>query len=389
VRKLKVLHVVGAMNRAGVETWLLHLARARRREEFDFDFLVHSNERFAYSDDLAEAGCRILPCLYHTNLVRHALAFFRLVSRNGPYDVLHSHMQHFDGVMAFLGKLAGIPMIISHGHSDSRDADRGATQYRRFYFRASRWSTLAFAAKLAAVSDSAGQSRFGSGWRDRPNSIVSPSGIDTSPFASISPDLRVKLGLPASATVIGHVGRFEEPKNHRFLLEIARATVDMDKSALFLFVGQGSLLDEIRAAVVSRGLSEHVRFLGERDDVPLLMTSVFDAFIFPSIREGLGMVAVEAQAAGLPAVISSGVPPEADICSELIRRVPLQCSAEQWARTLLDAARSRPIDRAAALQKVKSSRYDVSNQVAALEELYRSARPAGAAHQAGLSYLRP
>src|SRR5690242_5869423 len=98
--KIKVLHVVGAMNRAGVESWLLHLTRARHSEIFDYDFLVHSHQRFDYSDALEAAGARILPCPNHKNLAKYATAFWRLASEYGPYDVLHCHLAYFDGVMA-------------------------------------------------------------------------------------------------------------------------------------------------------------------------------------------------------------------------------------------------------------------------------------------------
>jgi glycosyltransferase involved in cell wall biosynthesis len=138
--------------------------------------------------------------------------------------------------------------------------------------------------------------------------------------------------------VIGHVGRFAEQKNHRFLIDIATALRHRTRNFRIVLVGDGHLRSAIESEIVQRKLADHIISLGSRSDCPRLFSSLFDVFLFPSLFEGLGLVVVESQAANCPVVMSDVVPAEADVVPKLITRHSLSDSADIWADSLLGAA---------------------------------------------------
>ena len=161
------------------------------------------------------------------------------------------------------------------------------------------------------------------------NQIFTPS-----PRKSNSGTLRAELSIPQGSFVIGHVGRFSEQKNQRFLVDIAECFCRMEPKAVFLLIGDGPPKLGIEDLVRERGLGKHFIFAGIRKDVPRLMKGAMDCFLFPSLFEGLGVVLWEAQAAGLPCVISDIIPEEASAVPKLVRRLSLDDPAEVWANEL-------------------------------------------------------
>ena len=117
---IRVLHVVGAMNRGGVETWLMHLVRRYQGTRVRTDILVHTDEPAAYDAELLEHGCRILRCPLVRRPIRYGHAVKRLLREHGPYDVVHSHVHHFSGYVLRLARKAGVPVRIAHSHNDTR-----------------------------------------------------------------------------------------------------------------------------------------------------------------------------------------------------------------------------------------------------------------------------
>jgi glycosyltransferase involved in cell wall biosynthesis len=148
------------------------------------------------------------------------------------------------------------------------------------------------------------------------------------------------LGIPPDAFVIGHVGRFDEQKNHLFLVEIAAEVAKREPKMRLLLVGDGLLRPKIEQKIAQLGLTDRTIFAGSRHDVPRLMLSAMDVFLFPSLYEGLGLVLIEAQAAGLPCIFSDVVPEEADLVKPLIRRFSLSEPASVWADAILAERRA-------------------------------------------------
>jgi glycosyltransferase involved in cell wall biosynthesis len=359
------------MDRYGVETWLMHILRHLDSSYFHVDFLVHTLERCDYDDEIRSLGSHIIPCLEPHRLWVYAQNFKTLVQQHSPYDIIHTHNHHFGGVLLQLARHAQIPHRIVHCHSNTAILDQRAMYLRKGYLRLTKhWINKQATAGLA-VSREAASCLFGSKWHLDQRWQILHTGIELQAFrqATDSNALRASLGIPPSSFVVGHVGRFTAEKNHQSILKIFHALVTIQPRSHLLLVGDGPLQATMKAKVVDLGLQSKVSFLGSRQDVPRLMLGAIDVFILPSIYEGLPLVLIEAQAAGLPCIISQVITTEADIVSNLVTRLPLSEHTSVWANAILQTQLS-VIDQQQALNVVEASSFNITQSCKALETLY-------------------
>lgn len=363
---VKVLQIVGGLRPAGTETWLLQVARRIDRSAIAMDFLVHGEETGGYEEELRDLGFGIV----RTPMPGRYAAYLRSVGAalgSGGYDVVHSHLQHFSGVTTFLASRQEIPRRIVHSHLDVQpDLARGRkATYAWIMLRLIR----RHATHRVAVSQRAAAALFGADWSQLPNTAVLSCGIDLAPFLEPADmGLRASLGLRPEGLVVGHVGRFVEQKNHEMVLAIAAEVMGRDPGAQLLLVGEGPRRLQIERACTDLGIRDRTIFAGSRRDVPEVLKSAIDVFVFPSRYEGLGLAIVEAQAAGVPCVIADHVPAEVEVLPELIHRQSLADPPSAWAATV---NRVRHLHRGpAAAGRVSTTAYNIECSVKWLERLY-------------------
>lgn len=336
-RKVKILHVVGKMHPGGIESLLMNVYRHIDRRRFEFHFAVQSPDPAFYDEEIRELGGK----LFVQPPPSQGLAAFRRtfeenVKRNGPYDAIHSHVFGFSGYVLKLAKGLGIPIRIGHSHNtnDSKQTSLRRKAYR-MYMRTlmRRNSTI-----MLGCSRDACESLFGRQcWRDGRVDVF-PNAIPLSPFEALPIErtlLRSRFGAEPDDCLIGHIGRFSPQKNHALLLDAFARFVHIRPNARLLLVGDGPLRPEMERKAKALGLQERVVFLGLRSDVPQLLGTL-DAFVLPSLYEGLGIVLIEAQAAGVPCLVSSSVPEEADLSLGMLQRLGTDASPEQWAEAMND-----------------------------------------------------
>jgi glycosyltransferase involved in cell wall biosynthesis len=230
-----------------------------------------------------------------------------------------------------------------------------------------------FATAGLGVSSNAAASLFGENWRTDGRWRVHPAAVDLQAFEEHPNRTKVReqLGIPASAIVIGHVGRFVEEKNHQFIVHLAEL-FDKRHDVRFLLIGGGPLKAHIHREVHERGLDDRFIFLPPRADVPRLMLSAMDAFIFPSLSEGLGLSLLEAQAAGLPCFASDAVPSEAIAVPELVQQLPLSAGPALWAEAILQRMRTPPqITQKIALERLEAA-FDIKKNAERLVQFYQA-----------------
>lgn len=339
--KIKILHILPSLQCGGTETWLLHLMENINRSKYQFDFLIRAPERCFYEDRFRKLGSNIYRVIGKVNGRRGPIRYLygirtKLITA-GPYDVVHCHEGLNSGLYVWLAKNVGIPVRLVHSHSD----------YMKTHARKSRidvWNNWIkkklvkwYATGGFACSSTAASALFGEQWAVDPRWRVLFCGIDIKPFKKQVEriGLRQELGIPSDTFVVGHVGRFDEVKNHRRIVSIFKELIIKKPDAYLLLVGDGTLRPLVEEQARQLGLSERVVFAGIRRDVPELMLGAMDVFLFPSLFEGLGLVLVEAQAAGLPCVISDVIPAEADVIPNIVTRISLACSDEEWAKKIL------------------------------------------------------
>jgi glycosyltransferase involved in cell wall biosynthesis len=383
---IRVLEVVFLMGRGGIESYLRNIIRHVDRQKFQVDFLVHIVEDadHPYIQELKDLGCRIIVCPDPRQCLftpwRYIRAFKELLREYGPYDIIHSHAAPIDGAVLNLAKAAGVPIRIVTCHNPPpvkqiHDHKAGLENLlRRFYHTLSNLWINQYATLGLGVSTSATAYMFGPKWYQDARWQVLFCGVDLEPFYdAVDPlALRTALGIPKDAFVVGNVGRFNKQKNHSFLVEIASEVIKREQNVYFLLIGEGELRTEIEHQINQLGLGRHFIFAGLRSDVPQLMLGAMDAFLLPSWFEGLPLVLVEAQAAGLPCIFTRSLTEEADNVDDLIRRLDLSEGAEVWAEAIVHIKKtmSSQRDRTAALEQLKDSPFNVEVAANKLFELY-------------------
>ena len=381
-RTVRILHVFGRMGRGGAETWLMNLLRHRDRgwrERFQHDFLVHETRPGEFDDELRGLGSRIVVAPWHRHPLRYP-ASLAAAQRAGRYHIVHSHVAFFSGWVLALARGLGIPGRVAHSHNDFSQEQPGPR--RALYERAMRASLHAHATRGLACSVPACASLFGADWHARGKYEVLLYGYDFERLAGIDDSMRMAtrqaLGIGASDFVIGHIGHFSRQKNHDFIVELAAARAAAGHRDRFVLVGEGELRPAVERALASRGLADRFVLTGLRSDIPALL-STFDVMILPSRWEGLGIVVLEAQAAGVPCLVSDRVPDEATVIAPLVTRCALDVRA--WLDAL-DGIRMRraglaPVPRPQALAAMRGSRFSVAHNVERLGAIYEreAARP--------------
>ena len=368
---IRILHVVERMNRGGIEVWLMHILRAIDKDHFHIDFLVHSLEPGEFDQEIYGLGAKIWRCPHVGNPLLYAKDFRQILRNNGPYDIIHSHVHHFSGLLLFLACTFGIPIRIAHSHCDSALVDAGASYTRKMYLWFMKQLIDQYATIGLAVSEKAAKA-IRNGVSSRVKWKIIPCGIDLLPF-SVRNDkalLRKEWGIPDQATVIGHVGNFVLPKNHEFIVQVACEFIKLKPNSYLVLIGDGELKDTIKNQVKTLHIDEHICFLGTRQDVPRLL-NMMDVFLFPSVFEGLGLAVIEAQAAGLPIVISDAVPKEVDIVPGLLQWLSLSQSPAAWAEACVQAQQDRPnISQMDACTIVSRTSLNILNNVQELQNIY-------------------
>lgn len=354
---IRVLQCVNNMHRAGLETVLMNYYRNIDRTKIQFDFLTHRPEESDYDAEIISLGGRIYhaPRLYPWNYPSY-FAYMKQFFREHPeYQIVHSHIDAMSYLPLLAAKRAGVPVRIAHSHNTSLDLD-----YKYILKQCFRNRLASVANYFCGCGEEAGRFLF----RGRESRWI-PNAIEPGKFL-FAPEVRERkrreLGL-GDAFVIGHIGRFTAQKNHRRLLEIFAAVLEQEPDSVLLLVGAGETESEIRRRAQEMSLKERVHFLGKRSDVNELYQAM-DVFVMPSLYEGVPVVGIEAQFAGLPCVLSDRVPREVAF-TPLCRFVELESSAGYWAEQVILA---RQCDRKE--QPVVNSVYDVSRASRDLEAYY-------------------
>ena len=363
------------LDNGGVERWVVDLCRAGRSENIAMDIAVVSEQRGIFSQRAREHGIPVYHCAGGKNLWRFASNLRKLLREHGPYDAIHCHLHAFSSFAVLAASLEDVPVRVAHSHNVVRNS--ALSLRRRGYIVLARTLLEMFATSGLAPSAWAAADLFGDAWRADARWRVLPLGLDLVPFRAPidATSSRAALGIPENALVLGSVGRLSREKNSEFLLEILAAVLRRRADAYLLLIGDGPLRDKLDQKAREGGYRERLVLTGPRSDVPALLRSVMDVFVFPSPpppvgNEALGLAVVEAQAAGLPAVISDGIPDEAIVVRELTMRLRADAGAEKWAEAAIQQA-SRRDPTVRALERIEQSEHNCKVNVKTLADLYR------------------
>lgn len=334
----KVLIIAGGLQLGGAERVARDIGWFADRSRFQIHYLVFGEQIGDFEKELKQIGCKIVrmpsPGENHVTFYRE---LYRLIKRE-RYDVVHSHTMFNSGLSMLAAKQCRVPVRIAHSHSIRGSEHRGLL--KNLYEKTMRLLILQCATAYVACGKQAGEWLFGREKFDKCG-ILLYNGIALEQFrfrAEIRQQLREQEGLE-NRFVIGHAGHLAAVKNQKFLLERMREIQKQRPDALLLLLGEGEDRPMLEQTIHSLGLEDSVRMTGNVDNVAMWLNAM-DVFAFPSLYEGMPLAIMEAQANGLPCVISENVPKDVRL-TKLIQALPLN-RPEAWVTALCDARREKP-----------------------------------------------
>lgn len=329
---IKIVHILGKFDRGGVEMLLKEVYLNTNKELYDISFILLSDDKGVFDDELILNGATLYKIPIRNGILSFFINLYMLFIKV-KFDVVHSHHQSFSGIILMIAYFSGIKGRIAHSHNDEVFFEKKASFMRKLYVKLMRKLIIVFSNKRLACSKKAGISLY------KEDFIVVKNGVSLNKFSKYSQDKRLQyfkdFGIDINCKVIGHVGRFDDQKNHNFIIDIMDFISKKNEEVILVLVGVGDLLPVIKKKVKKNNLQNKVLFLEGRNDIPDIMTNFFDIFLFPSLYEGLGIVLLESQISGLFNVVSENIVDEAIIFNELVLRLNLEDGAEFWADCIL------------------------------------------------------
>lgn len=307
----KVLHVFTKLDQGGIEHVIINLMRNMDPNQVEFHFAILSGKKGVLDDYITQLGGKIHYFTSGDNSFRNVRSnLSRIIQEYGPFCAIHSHVYFFSGFILKVAKKNGIPVRIAHAH----DTYKGEKQsfVRKIYEKVMRHEINRYATYKFGVSTEACQHVFG---KIDDHTFIVNNGINLEQY-KFDEDLRVakrkELNISDKDKVLINIGRFEDQKDHQYLIEVFDKLVNDDPTYYLILVGSGSLKSQIQLYVSKKGIDNRVLFLENRSDVNELLMAA-DIFVMPSKYEGLPVVMIEAQATGIPCVVSDRITNEAFI----------------------------------------------------------------------------
>lgn len=368
--KTKVWIVIWGLKDGGAEVLARDYARLVDKQSFEATIVtMYPFEDTANYQRAKAAGLRVLSIFKKRNTITRAvrallgkwyipMTLKKMLKREQPGAI------HFNSRMAIYftpiqNKLSGIHLLYTCHSEVSKHFFQKEEEAVKQLIQNPGLRLIALHEDMKKELDQ----RFG-----KDDTVVIRNGVDIQSYREIAvykEDKRERIGVPQDAYVVGHIGRFSKGKNHAFLLQVFQKIMQKRPNAHLLLIGSGELQEEIEQAIKQKDMEERVTILSHRTDIPELL-HVMDVLVFPSFFEGLSVVLVEAQAAGLKCVVSDSINP-ANYLSENAIPVSLAVDAEKWADIVMD-------NTAKNAEYGNIEDYDMNNEIRRLERLYQGQR---------------
>lgn len=358
----RVLQVLNNLNRGGAENFVMNVYRAIDKTKIQFDFIVHSDDVGDFSEEIISMGGKIFVCPKYRgkNHISYVNWWKKFFSEHKEYGAIHSHIRSTASIYLPIARKNGVKTIV-HSHSTSNGTGLSSVVKQILQYPLRWCSDYCF-----ACSKEAGEWLYGKKIVKSKKYYYIPNAVDLSKFSynsSKRDEYRKELNVSDKLVYI-HVGRFNEVKNHKFLIETFKEINKKLPDSVLLLVGTGELFEAIKGYINDNDMSDIVYLLGKRSDVPYLY-SMADCLLFPSLWEGLPVSLVEAQASGIPCFISDTISNDVSI-SDLVRRLPINQGAQCW----VDAVVNANLERKDVRDQLTKAGYDINALAEWLQNFY-------------------
>lgn len=371
-KPVRVLHYIKHLESGGGETLLYNIYQNIDHSKVQFDFLVNDSKEEKLDKKIRELGGRKIALIkkepkFTPLKILLVIIELRKLLAKGRYKIFHIHCSNGQGLLyAYIAKLANVPVRIVHIHNTSVDGK--FIVFKHLFHELCKKLFISFPTDYFACSKLAADWLYTKSIVENNKYTLIKNGIDINKFIfnrTIREKTRTKLGINEKKVLI-NIGRMEPEKNHIFLLNILSRLVALDNNYVLILIGTGSLKTKIKELARKMSLDSNIYFIDYTSQVQKYLWAS-DLFVLPSLHEGLGIVAIEAQAAGLKTIVSNAVPKEAYI-SKNISSLSLDEGYKAWADKIFNI--NLDYKRLPELKSIKQAGYDIKDTAMFLQEFY-------------------
>ena len=362
---IRIAQIIGKWLGGGVESVVMNYYRHIDRTKIQFDFICDNDSTNIPYKEIEELGGKVILIPPYQKVFKYHKGL-KKVLKDGNYKIVHSHINTLSVFSLFAAKCAGVPVRIAHSHSTTNKKE----WKKNLMKLALRPFTKLVVTDYMACTEHAGRWMFGNKAFDTGKVYILNNAIDLDKFKyneKLRKKIRKELKISDSTVVIGHIGRFVTQKNHAQLIDIFNEYHKNNNNSVLMLIGQGPLMDTIKNKVNSLDLDDCVMFLGQKDNANEYYNAM-DLFLFPSLYEGLGMVAIEAQVNGLEVLASNQVPFVANILNNM-RFISLESDLTIWSNAINNCAKLSS-NREKNLDDMNERGYNIKKEAKRLEEYY-------------------
>ena len=362
---IRIAQIMGKWVGGGVEAVVMNYYRNIDRNKIQFDFICDDDSTCIPKEEIESLGGKVILIPPYQKVLKYHKELKKIL-KDGQYKIVHSHINALSVFSLWAAKSAKVPVRIAHSHSTSNKKEWKKTLLKNML----RPFSKMFATDYFCCSELAGRWLFGNKTYDEGKVYLLNNAIDVDKFKyneEIRKQKRKELKIKDNELVIGHIGRFVKQKNHEFLIDIFNEIHNQNKNTILLLAGDGPLKEEIENKVKELGLEKNVQFLGQRKDANELYQA-FDAFVLPSLYEGLPVVGVEAQAAGLPCFFSTDMTKETKVL-DTTQFIELTHIPKYWADKILKTLKS--FKRQNTTFEITNNNFNIKSETEKLEQQYR------------------
>ena len=357
---LRIAVAMGKYKTGGVKSVIMNYYKNIDRSIVQFDFFVYKENNSTDYSEIESLGGRVYEISSLRHPIKHILSVAKILKQEN-YKIIHGYMNTLNVFPMLAGRLAGVPVRISENLSTAHKSER-KTIIKKFLLP---FQTL-FPTNIAANSEYAAEWMYGKKRMDKCK--IFPNALDLNLYTyneSIRNEIRKELDIK-DCFVIGHIGRYEYQKNHDFLIDIFNSIHKKDPCARLLLIGYGSLKEQIMEKICKLDLSDFIIDAGATENI-MPYYNAMDCFVLPSFYEGLPVVGIEAQATGLPCVMSTEVTKETKVTDD-VEFIDLNKDADFWAERIL---KWKNHNRQKKEKELTQNGYNIKNEAAKLVEYYK------------------
>lgn len=364
---IKVAVIGGPVHSGGKKNLIMEYFRHIDRTQVSMDIICNDDSEAVPTEEIVSLGGRVFLVPSFKNISGHTRCLYEIFNKE-KYDVVHAYNSTMNLFPMYAAKKAGVKVRISE--SLSMAAKGEFKTYIKYLLKP--FASM-YANYFMSCGEDCGIFQFGKKAFDEGKIAIFKTAINTEFNAYnelLRKETRQKSGWE-DKVVYGFIGRFEPQKNPVFLIDIMGEIRKRQNNAQFVIIGAGSLAHNMKERIRECGIEDSMAWLGRREDIQQFYNA-FDAFLLPSIYEGLPVVGLESQSAGLPMFFSTAITREASAC-ELGHFIPLSDGASKWAEKVIEeTVKNMPVRRSHA-KEVADAGFDSHTEAVRMQKFYEDA----------------